>query len=261
MSYLIKTRSEYRAHEIIKDFVNNQVVANDFQHKIYKSSLEKSFGEKRADVYFYYKSGKKVIVEIQNSPMSSKEITARTRIPLHQKDIKVSPAEIRLHQLYRGRVYYVNITQKNGIISITKPFALHFTDSEQYSNKMVRKGHECFFIKNVYSTFIPSWNILLKSYGEYKLAHFYDKNFVSTAADKVKLLVHKLPNSKENLYLNSKESKKLYNMICEELRQRFGEFLILETLQYLTAQGRLLLDSKYLVKHRKKLKKKAIKKF
>ena len=55
-----------------------QVLANDLQHKIYKSSLEKSFGERRADAYFYYKSGNKVAVEIQNSPMSSREITART---------------------------------------------------------------------------------------------------------------------------------------------------------------------------------------
>jgi len=284
MSYLIKTKSEYRAHEIIKRFVRKQVLANDLQHRIYKSSLEKSFGERRADVYFYYKSGKKVVVEIQNSPMSSKEITARTldynkkgiyvlwilngqgkcvgapKLPRHEKDLKVSPAEIRLHQLYGGRVYYVVIYQENGRTSITKPFALHFSNSEKYSPTIFRIGHESFFMRNVNFTYIPSWSIVVASYGIFKLARFYDKNIKYIVADKIRIIARKHDVFRNHEFMTSINTKKFFKIVHEQLKEEFGRFLIIEALLHLISDERLLLNSKYLKYHKNKLKRKANKK-
>jgi len=247
--------------------------------------LEKSFGERRADVYFYYKSGNKVAVEIQNSPMSSREITARTldynkkgiyvlwishgqgkcvgasKFPKHEKDIKISPAEIRLHRLYGGRVYYVNVNQKKGIRSITKPFALHFSNSEKYSPAIFRKGHECFFIRNVNFVFIPSWSIVVTSYGNYKLAKFYDKNLKYIVAERIRLIARKHDIFKNNEFKTSKNTKAFFKIILDQLKKEYGSFLIIQALIHLISEKHLLLNSTYLKHQENKLRRKATKKY
>ncbi|MFX1502136.1 MAG: competence protein CoiA family protein [Promethearchaeota archaeon] len=281
MSFLIKTKSSYTPHELIKRFVKKQVLANDFQHQIYKSSLEKSFGERRADVFFYYKSGKKVVVEIQNSPMSSKEITARTldynkkgifvlwilngqgktvgspKYPKHEKDVKISPAELRLHQLYGGRVYYVNINHDNGNTSITKPFALHFSYSDKYSSGIFRKVHDSFFIRNVNYCYIPSWSIVVDSYADYKLARFYDKNLKYLVAEHIIPIARKYDVFRKQEFNTPKSTKRFLKIILSHLYEEYGKFLILGALTYLIIKKKLILNMKFLRKYEKKLRKKA----
>jgi len=80
MNYLIpklETKSESFAHKVIKQLIYAQIPKHNSH--IVESSLEKYFEERRADVYFKFKSGEEVVVEIQNSRISSREITQRTK--------------------------------------------------------------------------------------------------------------------------------------------------------------------------------------
>ena len=283
------TESEDRDHEVIKNFVYKQVLKHDARTKIYKASLEKYFGTRRADVYFKYKSGKEAVVEVQNSPMSSKEITKRTqdynkkgihvlwilngqgkcvgspKSPEHEKDKRISPAEMRLHQLHGGRVYYVNVNRENGKISPTRPFALHFSNSEEYSPTLFKKGHEYFFIRNVNFTIIPKWDLAFNSYHSreldvpYRLARFYDKNLKYILANKINDIARR-NGAYRNKEFQARKMKRFFNTTCKCLGKHFGNFFIIEVLFHLINKKHLILDVRYLRDRMEKLKRKATKK-
>ena len=285
------TKSEDRDHEVIKNFVYKQVLKHDARTRIYKASLEKFFGIRRADVYFKYKSGKEAVVEIQNSPMSSKEIIKRTqdynrkgtyvlwiingqgkcvgspKFPNYEKDKKISPAEMRLHQLHGGRVYYINVKRVNGKILLTRPFTLHFSKSDKYSPTLFKKGHEYFFIRNVNFTIIPSWNLAFNSYYSqehdvsYRLARFYDKNLKYILTSKINDIARQNGADRNKEFQARKMTKELFNTACKCLGKFFGTFFIIEVLLHLINTRRLLLDVRYLQDTKEKLKKKATKKF
>jgi hypothetical protein len=275
LNYLIpkiESKSESFAHKVIKQLLYKKIIENN--SNIAEASLEKYFESRRADVYFKFNSGQEVVVEIQNSPITSKKITARTKDvlwilygegrcvgspknPRHIKNLKISPAEIRLHQLYRGRVYYVNIRYKGEKITATLPFGLHFSNSDNIAPILFRKRFESFFVRNVNFTYIPSWNILCTSHNNYKIARFYDKNMNGILGEQIRDF-SKRNNFLRNLsFKKAKNTKFFFKLILYLFHDEYGKFFIIKALHRLIKNRELVLNEKILNKFEKKLKKKA----
>ena len=282
LNYLIpkiESKSESFAHKVIKQLLYKKILENN--SNISDASLEKYFESRRADVYFKLKSGQEVVIEIQNSPITSKEITARTKDynnrgiyvlwilygdgrcvgspknPKHVKNLKISPAEIRLHQLYRGRVYYVNIKYDKEKITATLPFGLHFTNSDNIAPILFRKRFESFFIRNVNYTYIPSWNLLCTSSNNYKIARFYDRNAKSTLVESLRSFIKRTNLSRNQKIKNSKGTKKIFKVICLLYQDEYGKFFIIKALRQLIRNKELILKEKFLINYEKRLKRKA----
>ncbi|MHA2181512.1 MAG: competence protein CoiA family protein [Promethearchaeota archaeon] len=282
LNYLIpkiESKSESFAHKVIKQLFYRKILENN--SNISEASLEKYFESRRADVYFKFNSGQEVVVEIQNSPITSKEITARTKDynnrgiyvlwilygdgrcvgspknPKHAKDLKISPAEIRLHQLYRGRVYYVNINYKGEKITATLPFGLHFTNSDTIAPILFRKRFESFFVRNVNFTYAPNWNLLCTSYNNYKIARFYDQNAKSSLVESIRSFAKRTILLKNQTNNKSKRTKKIFKKISTFFQDDYGKFFIIIALRQLIRNKELILQEKFLNKYEKKLKRNA----
>jgi len=275
----IESKSESFAHKVIKQLFYKKVLESNTN--IIEASLEKYFGSRRADVYFKFTSGQEVVVEIQNSPITSKDITARTKDynsrgiyvlwvlygdgrcvespkdPKNGKNLKISPAEMRLHQIYRGRVYYVNIKYQKDKITTTLPFAMYFSYSDTIAPILFRKRFHSFFYRNVNYTFIPNWKILCTEYNKYKIARFYDRSIWNTLTITLKDFA-KRNNAYKNLSLDKrKKTKKFFKLILNVLKDEFGELFIIHALLRLVAKKELLLNKKYLKHKERRLKRNA----
>ena len=282
LNYLIpkiESKSESFAHKVIKQLLYKKILENN--SNITEASLEKYFESRRADVYFKFNSGQEVVVEIQNSPITSKEITARTKDynnrgiyvlwilygdgrcvgspknPKHVKNLKISPAEMRLHQLYRGRVYYVNIKYEKKRITATLPFGLHLTNSDTIAPILFKKRFESFFVRNVNFRYIPSWNLLCTTHHNYKIARFYDRNVKTTLAEDLRLFAKQNNLLRNQTIKNPKSTKKVFKLISTLFDDEYGQIFIINTLKRLINNRELILKEKYLIDYEKKLKKKA----
>ncbi|MFX1456609.1 MAG: competence protein CoiA family protein [Promethearchaeota archaeon] len=275
----IESKSESFAHKIIKKLIYKKILENN--PSIIDASLEKYFESRRADVYLKFDTGQEVAIEIQNSPITSKEITTRTKDynrrgiyvlwvlygdgrcvgapknPKHIKNVKISPAEMRLHQLYRGRVYYVTIKYEQEKITATLPFGLHFTNSDNIAPILFRKRFESFFVRNVNYTYIPNWNILCTLYNNYRIARFYDRNAKSTLVENLRVFAKRNNLFRNQSFKKSKSTKKVFKVICSLFGDEYGKYFIINALQSLIRNKELILSEKYLTKFEKKLKKNA----
>jgi competence CoiA-like predicted nuclease len=271
----IESKSESFAHKAIKNLFYHKILEND--PNIIEASLEKYFETRRADVYFKFKSGEEVAVEIQNSPITSKEITARTKdysnrgihvlwvfygdgkclgspkSAIHLKNMKISPAEIRLHQLYRGRVYYVNITYENEQFKTTSPYALHFSFSDKYSPKLFKKGFNSFFIRNVNYSSISSWRLLCTTYGNYKIARFYDKNVKYSLVESLRRFTIRNTDFRHGSYSKTRKTKKFLKLVYHIFGDDYGKRIIIESMLRVLNQKKNALNEKYLLRVKKKL--------
>jgi competence CoiA-like predicted nuclease len=282
LNYLIpkiESKSESFAHKVIKQLLYKKILENN--SNINEASLEKYFESRRADVYFKLNSGQEIAIEIQNSPITSKEITARTKDyntrgiyvlwilygegrcvgspknPKHAKNLKISPAEIRLHQVYRGRVYYVNINYKEERITATLPFGLHFTNSDTIAPILFRKRFESFFVRNVNYTFIPSWNLLCTTHNNYKIARFYDRNAKTSLVESLRFFAKRNNILRNQRIKSKKNTKKIFRVICILFEDEYGKLFIINAVKSLIRNKELMLSEKFLEKFEKKLKKKA----
>ncbi|MCK4379814.1 MAG: hypothetical protein KAW51_01670 [Candidatus Lokiarchaeota archaeon] len=202
------TKSESFYHKAIKRLMFKYISENS--KNIVEKSLEKFIGNRRADVYFRMKSGKQIVVEVQNSNITVKEIIGRTehytkngihvlwilygqgtcvaspKFPEDKKNVKISMVENFLHGMYGGRVYYVNINFHKDKTTISVPFALHFSlSSIKKYQKVFRSKFESYYIKNVNFTKIPSWDLLCVKYNDFNIARFYDKYVKRVLKDKI----------------------------------------------------------------------------
>ncbi|MFX1426347.1 MAG: competence protein CoiA family protein [Promethearchaeota archaeon] len=282
LGYLIpemESKSESFAHKIIKRLFYTKILENNSD--IIEASLEKYFETRRADVYFKFKSGLEVVVEIQNSSITSKEITTRTKdynnrgiyvlwvfygdgkcigspkSPHHHKNMKITPAEMRLHQLYRGRAYYVNITYKQEKFKPTQPYALHFSFSDRFSPNLCRKGFDSFFIRNVNYTFIPNWKLFCTIYGNYKIARFYDRNMKYALLELIRGYVIRNNFDRNKIYSKSKNTKKFLKLTYKLFGDEYGRNIIVDALLRLADNKRFIFNVNYLKKYKKKLSRKA----
>lgn len=202
------TKSESFYHKAIKRLFFKYISENN--KDLIEKSLEKYFINRRADVYFRFKSGEEIVVEVQNSYISVKEIIERTeyynkngihvlwiiygeggcvaspKFPEDKKNVKISSVENFLHGMYGGRVYYVNIKFYKDKTTITPPFALHFSlSSKKKYRKIFRSKFESYYIKNVNFAKIPSWNLLCVNFNGFDIARFYDKNVKRILKEKI----------------------------------------------------------------------------
>ena len=274
----IESKSESFAHKAIKYWFYNKILENN-PHVI-EATLEKYFETRRADVYFKFKTGQEIVVEIQNSPITSREITTRTKdynnrgiyvlwvfygdgkcvgsskSPHHLKNIKVSPAEIRLHQLYRGRAYYVNIQYQEEKFQPTHPYALHFSFSDTFSPILFRKRFDSFFIRNVNFTFIPNWNLLCTTHGNYKIARFYDRNAKTTLVELLRGFAMRNNIFCNNSFYKIKNTKKFFKLTCNMFEDEYGKNIIIDALLRLINNKKYILNKNWLQKYKKRIHKK-----
>ncbi|MFW9867771.1 MAG: competence protein CoiA family protein [Candidatus Thorarchaeota archaeon] len=272
----VETKSESFAHKVIKQLFYKKILENNTN--LVEVSLEKHFASRRADVYFKFTTGQEVVVEIQNSPITSREITTRTKDynnrgiyvlwvlygdgkcvgspknPEKRKNLKISPAEMRLHQLYRGRVYYVNLKYQEEKMKATLPFALHFSYSDKISPILFKKGFDSFFIRNTNATYIPNWNLLCTTYGNYKVARFYDRSLNNTVMGILRDFSIRNNIFCDKGFRKSKKTKKSFKLVYNLFQDEFSKSTLIYALLRLRADKKLYLNEKALRKHEKKLK-------
>lgn len=275
----VESKSESFAHKVIKNLFYSKILENN--SNIIKASLEKYFETRRADVYFKFKSGEEVVVEIQNSPITSKEITLRTKdynnrglyvlwvfygdgkclgspkSPNHLKNMKISPAEMRVHQLYRGRVYYVNITYQHEKFKSTPPYALHFSFSDKFSPTLFRKRFDSFFIRNVNYSSIPNWNLHCTNYSNYKIARFYERSVKNTLVESLRRFAMRNNVFRNKSYSKLKSTKKFLKLTFQIFGDEYGKTIIVDALLRLINTIKDTLNEKYLKNYKKKLSRRA----
>ncbi len=263
------TKSESFYHKAIKRLFFKFI--SEYNKNVREKSLEKYINNRRADVYFRLNSGEQIVVEVQNSKISVKEIIDRTehynkmgiyvlwilygngscvaspKYPQDKKNVKISPVENYLHKTYGGRVYYVNFNFYEDKTTISAPFALHFSDSLNKKNqKIFRTKYESYYIKNVNYTKIPSWNLLCVEFNEFKLARFYDKSIKRVIKNQI------ISFFKRNLKKETNQ-KKILNSIIKYFKQKYGLSLILQTLLELTKEKKIELNHRIINKIQKKV--------
>ncbi len=266
---LTSTPSESHYHKMLKLLIYDHIFENN--KFIIQRSLEKYFGKRFADVYFKFKNGKEVVVEIQNSPISVKEIMQRTndynkrgvyvlwilfgegkcvaspKSPKDSKEIKISMAENFLHKMYGGRVYYINLKIQKGKLSISNLFALHFIKPFKKKRRSLYKGRFAhFYIRDAIPTPITQWNILCNEFAGNKIARFYDKNIKSLLKEGIKNLSYTQSYKKLS-------SKKLISLILNTFKKKYGKFLIYKCLIELHNEKEINLNRKFIEKTLKKI--------
>jgi len=218
--------------------LSNQVVRLEEEYKI---------GDQIADVYFELENGEKIAIEIQHSKITEANLTERTlkytkrgihvlwilngksfnKYPQNQDGKRISLLESKLHKMYNGRVYYLNMDSK-GIISGV--YALSYFPYFNIKDVMYKK--KSISKKSIYCQEIQSLKLKCRSM-KYKLALFEDEDVKSLCEEDIfKILkaycmneVKHTPNNNET-YLIIPIIK-----IVSALRPRYGFFLVYDVLQ------------------------------
>ncbi|MFX1327447.1 MAG: competence protein CoiA family protein [Promethearchaeota archaeon] len=268
LAYNNKSESFY--HQAIKRLIFKYI--SNSNRNIAEKSLEKYINNRRADVYFRLKSGEKIVVEVQSSKISVKEIinrtehynnysmhvlwilygngscVASTKFPEDKRNAKISTVEYFLHKMYGGRVYYVNINFYKDKTTISAPFALHFSfPSKKKYRKIFQTKYEIYYIKNVNFTKISSWNLLCVNYNGFKLARFYDKNIKIVLKEKIIRFL----KFNSDVY---KSKKKLIKLIVNHFKQKYGRALIYRAVLELTQEKKVDLNHKIIHRIKKYFK-------
>jgi hypothetical protein len=262
--------SETTNHLLIKKyFYDNLPVSNE----ITKIEQERKIGGRIADVYIELKNGKCVVIEIQHSKINSPEIIQRTKEynqeglhvlwildgagpfdkkPKNEQGVFTSSAEIQLHTMYRGRVYYMNAA-KEGLLAPL--YALHFTP--YFENKMSSFGAK-YYKKSkkkrsvVCNGDIPSLELTLFRHKGFKLARFMDKNLkdactseIITFIDAFNAYQTKNPNKIKKVCPNGLT----LGMLIMKFHAKYGLFLLFDVLRSLkflsSADAIFMFNEKY----------------
>ncbi len=214
--------------------------------------LEYWLGDQVADVYFELReTGNKVVIECQNSPISAKKLMERTtkytekgiyvlwvfnasgsvvseeKYDQNAEKVRVLKEEMRAHNLYSGRVYYMNVI---GDKVVLPPYALHFTP--YFEHKEVEGniyGRDKYFrkYKNVVYGIIPTYKIVCSDYSSYKLARFMDKNMSVLCTEHLKASIKgicAIKTKDDELNCNS-EVKISVDAIIDHVKEEFGYYL------------------------------------
>ena len=266
---LLSTPAESSFHKTIKLLLYKHLYEND--GSIVKRSLEKYFGNRYADVYFKLDTGKEVVVEVQNSKISVKEIIARTKDynlkgifvlwilygggkcvasskkPIDDKLVKISLAENYLHRMYGGRVYYVNLDIRRNKASLKTPFALHYSKPIKKKKRgLFKDRYDSYFLRDSNFTTIPSWNILCTKFAGFKIARFYDKNIKSFLKEKI-LSFYKIEKKGTN------QDKKFVREVIKRFKKKYGMYMIYNSIVELHSNKKIVLSQKMITKIKNKI--------
>ncbi len=214
--------------------------------------LEYWLGDQIADVYFELReNGEKIAIECQNSPISSKKIMERTakytnkgiyvlwvfnasgsvvseqKAPRNNKKVRVLKEETRVHNLYSGRIYYMNVV---GEEIIHPPYAIHFSPYFEYRGLEGNIfGREKYYrgLKNAVYGNIPTYKIICSYYSKYKLARFMDKNMSVLCIDHLKAYIREFCVVKiRSLELDINSDIKIpVDLVIDQVKEEFGYYL------------------------------------
>ena len=266
---LLSTPAESSFHKTIKLLLYKHLYEND--GSIVKRSLEKYFGNRYADVYFKFDTGKEVVVEVQNSKITVKDIIARTKDynekgifvlwmlygegkcvaspkkPIDAKSIRVSLAENYLHRMYGGRVYYVNLEIRRNKASLKTPFALHYSKPiKKKKQALFKNRYDSYFIRDSNFTTIPNWNIMCTEFAGFKIARFYDKNIKSLLKENI-LNFYKIEKK------GGISDKKFVREVIRSFRKKYGLFLVYNSIIELIIEKKIKLSRKVVTKIKSKI--------
>ena len=236
-------------HKTTEDLLHETIPQQN--KKIEYITLEKKVNKRRADIYIKERTGKTIVIEIQNSPLKVDELIQRTydyykegiyvlwilngegpcvassKYPQHEKNVKISGLESYLHGMYGGRVYYINTDHNTNTFII---FALHFSpsDKKKYRKKQFRKKqfhgkYTTYYIKNAHFSYLPDWNFLCTEFSRFKIARFYEKNITSVLKKRIESCI---VENKKNL----DSHKKLKKIVLKQFKSKYGKYYVLNTL-------------------------------
>ncbi len=241
----ITRNNESYSHGILKEYIYQFIIKNN--KNIISSTKEELLKNRRADLFFEKESGEKIVVEIQNSYISPKELKSRTtdynqngyyvlwilngkgkccashKLPYDKKETKINSLEKVLHKIYGGRVYYININNNQNLfgnkISLTTPFALHFSlPDKKKRHKSFYENHRYYFIRNIYAAKIPNWKIYCENFNNLLLARFYDKNIVTILKERIAKFYYSNLNNNKKI----KSSNYYHNKIIKRIKKTFS---------------------------------------
>ena len=214
--------------------------------------LEYWLGDQIADVYFELReNGEKIAIECQNSPISSKKIMERTakytnkgiyvlwvfnasgsvvseeKFPQNSEKVRVLKEETRVHNLYSGRIYYMNVV---GEEVISPPYAIHFSPYFEYKKLEGNiYGRDKYYrgLKNAVYGNISTYKIVCSDYTNYKLARFMDKNMSILCTDHLKASIRELCviKMRKGELDNNSEFKIPVNLVIDQVKDEFGYYL------------------------------------
>ena len=266
---LISTPAESGVHKALKTLLCQNLCENN--DNIIVKSLEKYFGNRFADIYLKLNNGKEIVIEVQNSKISVKELKKRTKdyndkgvyvlwvlhgqgncvvspkSPKDKKEIKISPAESFLHKMYGGRVYYINLVHLKKNMSVSIPFALHFSKLlNKRKRGMFRFRYTTFFYRSSNFMQIPSWKLLCTEFSGFRIARFYDKNIKILLKEDILNYINQ--HSKSTI-----KGKKLLKLVIKNFNKKYGKFMILNVLIELFNNNKIKFDYKLINRIRKKI--------
>lgn len=219
-------------------------------NQISVKKLEFVIRDQIADVYFELKNRQKVVIECQNSQISKKKLIERTKNytskniyvlwifnghgtcvsdeknPRNEEEIGVLGMEKRVHSLYGGRVYYMNIAEKK---IIEPPYALHFAPFFKHKDSEINYfGYDKYY-KDKRSAIlgrIPTYKILCVESKGYKLARFTDKHVSPLCTERIITCIKEFCH--KNLLKGKSTDDTIeisIDAIIEKVKDRFGSYL------------------------------------
>ncbi|MFX1388952.1 MAG: competence protein CoiA family protein [Promethearchaeota archaeon] len=216
-------------------------------NSVIKKKVEFIIGDQVADVYFELSNGNKVVIECQNSQISKRKLIERTKkysnkniyvlwifnglgscvsdqkYPRNEEEKGVLGMEKRVHSLYGGRVYYMNVEGKKIIDS---PFVLHFTpffkhkssEYNYYGYNKYYKGKRSLILGK-----IPNYKIFCIDVKGYKLARFSDKHVSTLCSEDLKEIIKEIcQKSLKNGKTIHDEISISLSLIGSSLKNKYG---------------------------------------
>ncbi len=212
--------------------------------------LEYWFDDQIADVYFELRNGNKVAVECQNSPITSQKLIERTKKytlkniyvlwvfnasgtcvseeknPCNKEKTRVLSVEKKVHNLYGGRIYYMNVSGKD---ILEDPYAIHFAPYFKHEKIDVNIfGYDKYY-KEFQSAIlgnVSSLKISCVDYKSYKLARFMDKNVSISCTEQLFTCIKEYCLRKiKNENLKDTTFKIPVCSIIDLVKEQFGYFL------------------------------------
>ncbi|MFX1418465.1 MAG: competence protein CoiA family protein [Promethearchaeota archaeon] len=216
-------------------------------NSVNSKKLEYKIGDQIADVYFELKTGEKIVIECQNSQISKRKLVERTKNYTHKDiytlwifnghgtcvsdrknpqnadEIGVLGMEKRVHSLYGGRIYYMNVSGRK---IINSPYVLHFAPFFEHKKSDYNYlGYDKYYKdkRSVVLGKIPNYKVLYMEVKGYKIARFSDKHVSSLCTEQIILGIKEI--CRRSL-LNGKaiedEIKIPISSIISKLRNRYG---------------------------------------
>ena len=250
-----ENKSESFEHLRIKKFLSENLSQNN---EIKEIKEELALENRIADIYVKLASGKEIVIEIQHSKIIKEDLIRRTKDytdmgyytlwlldgTSHDRypridEVFASKAELFLHGIYKGRIYFLNASKFEGITSSVYP--LHYTYLQEVRKS--RDGGYSYFrrspkSRSVVPGILPSLELTTFRNSGFKLARFTDQN----VKEQCLIIISKaLENQAEVLEALEEVGKdlspkeKLLTFVISEYESIFGFHLIYNTLRQLKA--------------------------